>query len=401
MTELTETWPAASEPATPDNVRIRVGLGAVKGVSLDPVQVRSLSALFPHLLFLDLGADWSRQQVAGFAATIISADSGDVADLLKHLDDYRGGPPMIVILSGANAITSRRLTYAGAAEVLAAPVSEAALALSLERLLSGSASTPRGASGRLIGLIKAGGGVGATALGTQLTVILAGRSQGVCFADLDVQFGIGALALDIEDGMTLADVMRGAGALEDAPLKSALATHSSGAKLLAAPRELVPLEGIETEDVDGLMKALRREFAITLLDMPTAWTAWTHHALQLCDQILMVTNLSLAHIHLVNRQLAVLKSQGLGSIPLTIIFNRVNDDQQLIVSLKDARQAIGRDIDFIIPEDGKLMNAAMAQGLALSAVRPGAKLEKAIDKLADVIAPLPVAEKKTGRFRWL
>jgi pilus assembly protein CpaE len=401
VTELTETWPAASEPATPDNVRIRVGLGAVKGVSLDPVQVRSLSALFPHLLFLDLGADWSRQQVAGFAATIISADSGDVADLLKHLDDYRGGPPMIVILSGANAITSRRLTYAGAAEVLAAPVSEAALALSLERLLSGSASTPRGASGRLIGLIKAGGGVGATALGTQLTVILAGRSQGVCFADLDVQFGIGALALDIEDGMTLADVMRGAGALEDAPLKSALATHSSGAKLLAAPRELVPLEGIETEDVDGLMKALRREFAITLLDMPTAWTAWTHHALQLCDQILMVTNLSLAHIHLVNRQLAVLKSQGLGSIPLTIIFNRVNDDQQLIVSLKDARQAIGRDIDFIIPEDGKLMNAAMAQGLALSAVRPGAKLEKAIDKLADVIAPLPVAEKKTGRFRWL
>ncbi len=401
MTDLTETWPAAADAAIPDNVRIRVGLGAVKGVSLDPAQIKSLVALFPHLLFLDLGADWTRQPVAGFAATIVSADSGDVADLLKHLDEYRGGPPMIVILSGANAITSRRLTYAGAAEVLGAPVSEAALALSLERLLSGSASTPRGASGRLIGLIKAGGGVGATALGTQLTVILAGRSQRVCFADLDVQFGIGALALDIEDGMTLADVMRGAGALEDAPLKSALATHSSGAKLLAAPRELVPLEGIETEDVDGLMKALRREFAITLLDMPTAWTAWTHHTLQLCDQILLVTNLSLAHIHLVNRQLAVLKSQGLGSIPLTIIFNRVNDEQQLIVSLKDARQAIGREIDFIIPEDGKLMNAAMAQGLALSAVRPGAKLEKAIDKLADVIAPVPVAEKKSGRFRWL
>ncbi len=401
MTDLSETWPAAADAAIPDNIRARVGLGAVNDVALDPAQVRSLSALFPHLLFLDLGPEWSRQSVTGFAATIVTADAGDVAALLKHLEDHRGGPPMIVVLRGANAITSRRLIYAGAAEVLGAPVSEAALALGLERLLSGSASTPRGASGRLIALIKAGGGVGATALGTQLTVILAGRTQRVCFADLDVQFGIGALALDIEDGMTLADVMRGAGALEDAPLKSALATHSSGAKLLAAPRELMPLEGIDTDDVDGLIKALRREFSITLLDMPTAWTAWTHHTLQLCDQIIMVTNLSLAHIHLVNRQLAVLKSQGLGSIPLTVVFNRVNDDQQLIVSLKDARQAIGREIDFLIPEDSKLMNAAMAQGLAISAVRPGAKLEKAIDKLADAISPVPVAEKKSGRFRWL
>jgi len=399
MSALSESWPAAAD--APDSTRLRVGLGSVDAVGMDPSVARSLASLFPHLLFVDLGPDWTGKPVTGFGAMIVAAEAVDVTELLKHLDEHRGGPPMIVVLTGANAITSRRLMYAGAAEVLGAPVSEAALALSLERLLAGAASTGRANSGRLIALIKAGGGVGATALGTQLTVILAGRTERVCFADLDVQFGIGALALDIEDGMTLADVMRGAGALEDAPLKSALATHASGAKLLSAPRELMPLEAIDSDDVDGLMKALRREFAITLLDMPTSWTAWTHHTLLQCDQIMLVTNLSLAHIHLIKRQLSVLKSEGLGAIPLILVCNRVNDEQQLIISLKDARQAIGRDIDFIIPEDFKLMNAAMAQGLSLSAVRAGTKLEKAIEKLADVIVPVAAAEKKPSRFRWL
>jgi len=399
MSALSESWPAAAD--APDSTRLRVGLGSVDAVGMDPSVARSLASLFPHLLFVDLGPDWTGKPVTGFGAMIVAAEAVDVTELLKHLDEHRGGPPMIVVLTGANAITSRRLMYAGAAEVLGAPVSEAALALSLERLLAGAASTGRANSGRLIALIKAGGGVGATALGTQLTVILAGRTERVCFADLDVQFGIGALALDIEDGMTLADVMRGAGALEDAPLKSALATHASGAKLLSAPRELMPLEAIDRDDVDGLMKALRREFAITLLDMPTSWTAWTHHTLLQCDQIMLVTNLSLAHIHLIKRQLSVLKSEGLGAIPLILVCNRVNDEQQLIISLKDARQAIGRDIDFIIPEDFKLMNAAMAQGLSLSAVRAGTKLEKAIEKLADVIVPVAAAEKKPSRFRWL
>lgn len=399
MSALSESWPAAAD--APDSTRLRVGLGSVDAIGMEPSMARSLASLFPHLSFVDLGPDWTGKPVTGFGAMIIVAEAVDVTELLKHLDEHRGGPPMIVVLTGANAITSRRLMYAGAAEVLGAPVSEAALALSLERLLAGAASTGRAHSGRLIALIKAGGGVGATALGTQLTVILAGRTERVCFADLDVQFGIGALALDIEDGMTLADVMRGAGALEDAPLKSALATHASGAKLLSAPRELMPLEAIDSDDVDGLMKALRREFAITLLDMPTSWTAWTHHTLLQCDQIMLVTNLSLAHIHLIKRQLSVLKSEGLGAIPLILVCNRVNDEQQLIISLKDARQAIGRDIDFIIPEDFKLMNAAMAQGLSLSAVRAGSKLEKAIDKLADVIVPVAAAEKKPSRFRWL
>ena len=128
-------------------------------------------------------------------------------------------------------------------------MTEAALALSLERVLASVESQgPRAPSGRVVTLLKAGGGVGATAIGVQLASMIASHESavggGVCFADLDVQFGMGALFLDLGEAMTLTDILEGGGPLEETPLGSALALHRSGARLLAAPRDLLPLEGV-------------------------------------------------------------------------------------------------------------------------------------------------------------
>jgi pilus assembly protein CpaE len=274
------------------------------------------------------------------------------------------------------------------------------LVLSLERLLARPASFEHPSGGRLVALLKAGGGTGATALGTQLVAMLAGRlgSAGVCFADLDLQFGQGALYLDLADAMTLTDILSGGGALDEAPLATAIARHRSGARLLGAPREMTPLETLSPGDVDGLVKALKRNFAVTLMDLPPVWTAWTNEALQLCDRIVLVTQLSVPHINLAKRQLRVMASQGLDSIPLTLVCNKLSVDQQALVSLKNAEKALGRAFDVVIPEDHKLMDSAIAQGCQISAIRPGSKLEKKIAELAAAIVPFPavMAEKRIG-----
>jgi len=292
----------------------------------------------------------------------------------------------------ADVATTRRLMRAGAADVLPAPVSEAALTLSLERLLTRSEEpSPRSPArpGQVIALLKAGGGVGATSLGVQLAILMAARRSGagVCFADLDLQFGEGALYLDLAESMTITDVLSSSGALDDIPLASALAAHRSGVRVLSAPRELAPLDILTPALVETLLKALRRDFAVTLIDSPPAWTAWTNRALQLCDRIVMVTNLSVPHIDLVKRQLRVLQSQRLDQVPITLVCNRVSADQQALVSIKAAQRALGRDFDVIIPEDRRLMTEAINQGIELSAVRRGSKIEKALVGLAEAIAP--------------
>jgi pilus assembly protein CpaE len=235
-----------------------------------------------------------------------------------------------------------------------------------------------------------------------LAAILARRlgDNSVCFTDLDIQFGQGAMYLDLADAMTLTDILGGGGALADAPLASAIARHASGARVLGAPREMTPLDTLTQDDIDGLMKALRRDFEYTIIDLPSAWTAWTNRALHLCDRIVMVTNLSVSHVNLVKRQLRVMTAQGLDGIPLTLVCNQLGAEDQSVVSLKTAERALGRPFDVVVPEDRKLMSDAIAQGREISTIRSGSKMERAIAELATVINPVAATQSKSRKRLW-
>jgi pilus assembly protein CpaE len=393
--------------ASADDARsARTGLtrvGYVEGAIGGPERVASLAALFPQVQFVSVGATWPTRPLAGLSGLLVAASLSDVDSLLRRLS-ARSGPPVLVALSGSDVVATRRLMQAGAADILIAPVTEAALALSLERFLSTvETQAMRAPTGRVIALMKAGGGVGATAIGTQVAAMIAshGEAGGVCFADLDVQFGMGSLFLDLGEAMTLTDILEGGGPLEETPLGSALALHRSGARLLAAPRELMPLESVTARQVESLLTALRRDFAVTILDLPTVWTAWTNRALQRCDQIIMITNLSVPHAHLVKQQLRIIAAQKLDGIPLTLVCNRVSVDQRSIVSQKAVEKSIGREFDFTVPEDRAVMNEAIAQGCEISQIRgAGLRLEKAIAEVAGSIVPLGTAPEIKRRWPW-
>jgi pilus assembly protein CpaE len=384
-------------------------VGYVDGSIGDERRLASMAALFPNVRFRSLGQAWPEPPPIGLAAMIVTAEDADVDAAVKRLGARRDGPPVIVALTTNDPGNTRRLIQAGAADILLTPVSEAALALSLERLFANAdtSSAGRGQPGRVIGLLKAGGGVGATAIGTQLACMVASRegaASRVCFADLDLQFGLGSLYMDLGETMSLTDVLDGGGALEDAPLASALARHRSGARLLSAPRDLTPLEVVSPDQINALLSALRREFAFTVLDLPTVWNAWTNQALQLCDQIVLITNLSLPHAILAKRQLRVLALQRLDTISMVMVCNRFSADQRSIITQKDAEKAIGRTFDLLVPEDRALMNDAVAQGCEISSIRTGSKLEKSIGQLANMIVPATTSAGSAGepkrRWRW-
>ena len=148
---------------------------------------------------------------------------------------------------------------------------------------------------------------------------------------------------------------------------------------------MTPLELLGPTEIDPLIAGLRRDFGLTLIDLPSVWTAWTNRVLQLADRIVLVTNLSVAHIHLVRRQLAAIEAQGLGDRPLTLVCNALAPDQTASLSLKAGERALGRPFDVVIPEDRKVMNDALNQGLEIASIKRGTKLEKAIALLADRI----------------
>ena len=365
----------------------------------------SLQAQFPLVRFRPLAASWAGEPVADADVVLASADAAllrDVDRLCLHLNGCGRADSVIVFLRNPDVTTTRRILREGAADVLPCPAEELAVAVSLERLLGRlkveGAGQPQ-ATGQVIALLKAGGGVGATALGTQLAAILAKRrgETRVCLVDLDVQFGQAAMYLDLDSSVTMGEVLSAGGDLAEIRFGSSLTPHESGARVLAAPPQFLPLEALTPATIDALIVALKREFDFIILDLPSAWTAWTNRALHQSDRIVLITQLSVPHAHLAKRQLKLLETQRLDETPLTLVCNRCGGDSPAAVSVRAAEAAIGRPFDVQIPDDRKLMSEAINQGVAIATLRRGSKLERGLEALAACIAPAPAPVSRGWR----
>lgn len=399
---------AAREAMTPS----REPSGAGLRLAYDPAAFQgaspstSLQAQFPHVAFQPLQGRWTGDPSPSADVLLAAADAArepEVDALCAALRACGRADSVIVFLLNPDVATTRRILRDGAADVLPAPANDMAVAVALERLLGRlhveGAARPQ-QTGQVVSLLKAGGGVGATAIGAQLAAILA-KSRGdgrVCLVDLDVQFGSAAMYLDLDNSVTMGEVLAAGGDLAEIRLGTSLTPHESGARVLAAPPQFLPLEALTPATIDALIVALKRDFDLVILDLPSAWTAWTDRALRQSDRIVLVTQLSVPHAHLTKRQLQLLATQRLDDIPLTLVCNRCGGDSPAAVSVKSAEAAIGRAFDVQIPDDRKLMNEAINQGVAISVLRRGSKLEKGLEALAACIAPAQAAPSRGRRF---
>lgn len=375
-----EVAPLRREPA-----KSGVSVGFEPAAFEGGVSVDGLAHQFPMVRFAPLSGGVR----AGHDVLILAADAerGGFEQALARTRELSPRTAVVVVLRGATVEKTRTLLREGAADVLTAPVSEPALAVSLERLIARLEPAGSSRGGEVVGLLKAGGGVGATSLGVQVGVLLAEAGVKVCFADLDVQFGSAAVYLDLQEATTLEDVLAAGQVLQELPFSTSLAAHRSGLRVLAAPKTVMALEALSPSVIDNLLSGLRREFDLVLVDLPTDWTAWTNRALRTADRLVMVAQLSVPHALLTKRQLQMLAMQQLEDRPLTVVCNQAAPDKIGGVSVSAVQRAVGRSFDLIVPEERRLMSDAINQGVTVGALRRGTKLEKALQDLAGHVWP--------------
>lgn len=394
---LSPSTPASPGRLAPASVGPRVSYTADAFEAGGPSE--ALKAQFPQASFTALSGRWTTPALEDADVLIVSVDgakSSDIEALCANLRDSGKAEQVIVLLQNPDLGVTRRLVREGAFDVLPAPVNDVALVGSLERLftrIETQAAQPRAGS-EVIAFLKAGGGVGATSIAAQLAAIFAhDRNARVCLADLDVQSGSAAVYLDLQNTVTVSQVLAAGKDLSEIRFYDALSAHPSGVRVLGDPQEFMPLEAVTPTLVENLVAALRREFDVVLIDLPPAWTAWTDRALRAADHIVLVTHLSVPHAHLTRRQLKVLASQRLDSIPLSLVCNAVGQASAGL-SVKSMERAIGRAFDAVVPEDRKVMDDAINQGVAISTIRRGTKLEKALIALAESLRTPAVAEAR-------
>jgi pilus assembly protein CpaE len=282
----------------------------------------------------------------------------------------------------------RSLVRAGAHDVVPLPLNIEDLEASLGPVREELAKQDRlahASSAKLVSVIKSVGGVGATALVSQLAIRFAEREalygRQACLVDLDVQVGDVAFQVGLQPKLSLRELLEAGTRLDGDLVRATTTEHRSGLKVIASPPEMMPLEGLSNEHLIEIVDFATREFGTVFVDLPTNWTNWSLSIVARSDVILLVTELSVAGLNRARRQLRLLESQDLEGLDVRVVVNRFEKSQSRSIRPADVREALGRDISYTVTNDFALLRSAIDQGIPISEVKRKSATAKDLDTI--------------------
>jgi pilus assembly protein CpaE len=330
-------------------------------------------------------------------ALVVEVAPGDPAELEafdRLVNIAAGRLPLIAAVDGLTVAHTRTLLKTGAVDVLPLPFTVDELQQAVEPARRPVRPVPRAAlpvrQGRIISMLGAIGGVGTTAIATQLGAMLAAQSR-VCLLDFDVQFGNAALYLDARPSLTLGHLIADEARLDAELLQSVAVRHASGLDIIASPADMMPLEAVSTDFVGRTLRMAAQAYDIVIVDLPRAWTEWTLRAVERSDIACLITNLSVPAIHQTRRQLELIEANNLME-KLRIVANRVPVKMFGKVDMSETEAVLGRRIDHSISNDYPTVAAALDQGRTIADIRGGSRIVKDVKALAEMLSTVPVTE---------
>jgi pilus assembly protein CpaE len=341
------------------------------------------------------GSDWiDPADLADAPAAIVQVD-GDNGASVKRFQQLAAAVPVPLIAAAVEPPLAlvRSLVRSGAHDVIPLPLTKEDLDATLspirEDLVRRKAKTST-SPGRLITAIKSLGGVGATSVMTQLAMRFAAMESGsgreTCLIDLDVQFGDVAFQLGSQNKLTLLDLIDAGNRLDSDLLRSTTAIHRSGLNFVSAPKDMLPIESMNGDQILQIVDLAKRNYSTLFVDLPTNWTNWSLSLVARSDLVLLFTELSVAGLNGARRQLDLLSSQDLGNLDVRVIVNRFVKTQLRNFREQDIQRALGRDVSFYVANDFPLMRSAIDRGLPLGELKRKSALGSDIDAIAATLA---------------
>src|SRR5205823_881117 len=246
--ETNASWKSSKREAA-----VQLYLSGVEGAEAKLIGARV--ADLPLSLNIVPVTDWiDPDEISKALVAIIQVDSDNAASIkrFQKLAQLVSTPLIAGVYEPPLALV-RSLVRSGAHDVIPLPASleeiETSLAL-LKEELAKRHSVAAKSTGKLVSVIKGMGGVGATALLSQLAIRFARceaqQSREACLIDLDLQFGDVGFHLGLRPKFSLLDLLEAGSRLDGELLRATCSEHPSGHKVIAAPGDMMPIEGMPT-----------------------------------------------------------------------------------------------------------------------------------------------------------
>lgn len=227
------------------------------------------------------------------------------------------------------------------------------------------------------------GGAGASTVANSLAWLFAEKAgRSTALLDLDVHFGTGALALDLEPGRGLTDAIENPARIDGLFLERAMVRATEKLAILSAEAPLHQPLMTDGSAFYQLQEEMRSSFESTVIDIPRHMLVQHAHLVHDAHSIVLVTEMTLASARDTIRVLSHLKSSS-PQARVTIVANRVHTTGPQEVSRKDFESSIERRVDFVVPFDSKSAVQAAQMGKALVEAARTTKAGSALSALSE------------------
>ncbi|MDB5464069.1 MAG: cpaE [Phenylobacterium sp.] len=348
--------------------------------------------------------------VADADLLIINADAWDPAALaagIQALALSAAPPPVLMVGAHLPTAVVRNLLRIERSDVLDAPFSHDNIQAAIVGLMAAkapaAAAAPSGELARCWAVTGAVGGSGATTIAIEIATQLCARStkdKSVCLIDLNLADGSSAAYLGSSPAMRLGDLGRSAEKLDRDMLQAFVTPVTKQLDLLAAARDPLAFDTIPPEAILRLLEVACDNYSWVVVDMPRHRRAWSVQALSGCDEILVISELTVPAL-LAARSLSdeIERAIGSGQKP-RIVLNRLAGRMfGPAPSMAEAERALQRKAEGGVSSDWEAAAASVNLGGPIATHRPKSKIVKDVQVLVERLAAEPAAQRdgKTSR----
>jgi pilus assembly protein CpaE len=326
------------------------------------------------------------------------SDSASPLTAIMSLTAALSEDTRIIGIGAVNDITLyREIVDAGATDYVVKPVTEKALTLALQRVNEPAAGTaaPQEIEHKQerIAVIGSRGGVGVSTVATNVAWYYGQElNNKTVLVDLDLEFGTVALSLDLEPTRGLREALENPSRIDSLFISSATAKLTDNLSVMATEETLAEDLHFNPNAVDILFETIGRNTDAIVIDVPRSSFSVRQKALEAATKIIVVTEITLSGLRDCIRILASAEDAA-PQTPIFVIANRAGSQGQAM-PISEFQKAIGRKIDFQIPEDSKALNTAANNGKPLLQQDRRGKASKAIEKIASQLGGVKNKVKK-------
>jgi pilus assembly protein CpaE len=293
----------------------------------------------------------------------------------------------VVVIGRINDVTLyRELVRRGVSDYVIAPVGPIDIVRSVCNLFT----TPEAkAVGRIIAVVGAKGGVGASTIAHNVAWAIArDLALDSVVADLDLAFGTAGLDYNQDPPQGIADAVFSPDRIDTAFLDRLLSKCTDHLNLLAAPAALDRVYDFGTDAFDAIFDTLRTTMPCIVLDVPHQWSGWTKRALIGADDILIVAAPDLANLRNAKNMFDTLKAARPNDRAPIYCLNQVGIPKRPEIKAGEFAKAIENDPIVSIPFEPQIFGSAANNGQMIAEI-------SANHRTAEMF--LQIAQRLTGR----